>query len=81
MKLGAGLEAVRGLDRFPGDRLGERYAGQHGLAIDQHRAGAAAALAAAELGRMIPDFVAQSRKEAHASIDEDRDLAAVVSKL
>src|ERR1700735_4637779 len=30
---------------------------------------------------MIPDFVAQSRKQAHASVDEDRHLAAVVSKL
>src|ERR1700735_2750049 len=30
---------------------------------------------------MIPDFVAQSRKQAHASIDEDRHFAAVVSKL
>jgi hypothetical protein len=30
---------------------------------------------------MIPDFVAQSRKKAHAPVDEDRHFAAVVSKL
>src|SRR6202035_144683 len=30
---------------------------------------------------MIPDLVTQSRKEVHASIDKDRHLAAIVSKL
>src|SRR6202034_3852260 len=30
---------------------------------------------------MIADLIAQSRKQAHASVDEDRPLAAVVSKL
>ena len=53
MKLRTGLETIRGLDRFARDRLRERYAGKHGFAVDQHRARAAAALPAAELGRMI----------------------------
>src|SRR5262245_10591380 len=43
-------EAERGLDRAAGASLGQREAGELGLAVDQHGAHAAGALAAAELG-------------------------------
>src|SRR5258706_4306183 len=51
------------------------------LAVDQHGAGAAAALAATEFGRVVADAVAQRREQAGAAFDEDRDLAVVVFEL
>lgn len=81
MKLGAILEAVRGLDRFSGYVLGERDAGKDRLAVDQDRAGAAAALTAAEFRRLIADLLTQRGKQVGAAVDENRCLAAVVSEL
>ncbi len=52
-----------------------------GLAVDQYRTGAAAALAAAEFGRHIADLIAQGGEQIGAAIDEDGDVAAVVTKL
>jgi hypothetical protein len=51
------------------------------FAVDQHAAGAAAALAAAEFGRHVTDQLAQRDEEIGAAIDEDRDVAAIVTKL
>ena len=51
------------------------------LAVDQHTAGATAALAAAEFRRHIADQFAQSDQQIGAAIDEDRDVAAVMTKL
>src|SRR5258708_9451492 len=51
------------------------------LAVDQDRAGAAAALAAAELRRHVADRLAQRHEEVDATIHEDRDVAAVVAEL
>src|ERR1044072_2482288 len=48
------------------------------LAVDQHGADAAGALAAAELRRGIADAVAQRGEQARAAVDEHRDGAAVV---
>src|ERR1700688_3133154 len=51
------------------------------VAIDQHRTGAASALAATELGSYIADEFAQGDEQINAAIDEDRGVAAVVTKL
>ncbi len=61
--------------------LGERQAGEMRLAVDQHGAGAAAALAATEFRRMIADALAQRGEQTVAALDEHRDLAAVVAEL
>ena len=65
----------------PADGLGERQAGEMKLAVDQHGAGAAAALAAAELRRHVADQLAQRHEQIDAAIDENRDVAAVVAEL
>ena len=51
------------------------------FAVDQHAAGAAAALAAAEFRRHVADQFAQRDQQIGAAVDEDRDVAAVVTKL
>ena len=52
-----------------------------GVAVDQHRTGAASSLAAAKLGSHIADEFAQGGKQINAAIDEDRRVAAIVTKL
>src|SRR5260370_29719029 len=51
------------------------------IAVDQHRTGAASALAATELGSHIADELAQGGKQINAAIDEDRSVATIVTKL
>src|SRR3984893_16648709 len=51
------------------------------VAVDQHRAGATSALAATELGSHVADEIAQRRQQIDAAINEDRDIAAVMTKL
>ena len=62
---------------------GRRRAGRHGAAADQHRAGPAGALAAAELGAGQPEVVPEHRQQAAVpgvpdlapgTVDDDRDL-------
>src|SRR5260370_24660308 len=51
------------------------------MAVDEHRTGAASALAATEFGRHVADEIAQGGKQIGAAIDEDGDVAAIVTKL
>src|SRR5258708_33018568 len=51
------------------------------IAVDQHRAGAASALAATEFGRHVADEITQRGQQIAAAIDEDRDIAAVMAEL
>ena len=58
-------QPLDGGDPFPGDLRHRRYAGRHGPAPDQDGAGAAGALAAAELragaAHLVPEHVEQAR--------------------
>ncbi|MET4770344.1 hypothetical protein ABIA28_002558 [Bradyrhizobium elkanii] len=81
MQIGTILDAVERLDRTTGNRLGERQAGEVQFAVDQHAAGTAAALAAAELGRHVADQLAQRDQKVGAAVNEDRDVTAVMLKL
>src|SRR6202043_2392054 len=51
------------------------------IAVDQHRAAAASALAATEFGRHVADEITQRGQQIAAAIDEDRDIAAVMAEL
>src|SRR5450432_2889459 len=51
------------------------------IAVDQRRTGAASALPATELGSHIADQVTQCRQQIDATIDEDGDVAVVMTKL
>src|ERR1044072_8610619 len=51
------------------------------FAVDQHAAGAAAALAAAEFRRHVADGFTQRDQQIDAAVDEKCDVAAVVTKL
>ena len=56
---------------------GERDTGPRWLVIDQHRAGAAAALLAAEMRRGQPKFLAQQVREAGAGFDRGHNPFAI----
>ena len=55
----------------------EDEAGAHRLAVDQHGAGAADAVLAADVGAGQPQLVAQAVGERQARLDVDADLLAV----
>ena len=74
MHLAALGETFQRLDRAPLDALAPGQAGKLQLAVDQHRAGAAGALAAAVLRRGQPELVAQHVDEQRAGLDELRLL-------
>ena len=75
------LDAVERLHRPAFNGLRERQAGEVRIAVDQYRAGAASALAAAEFGRQIADEIPQGGQQIAAAIDEDGDVAAVMAEL
>jgi len=75
------LEAVERFHRAAFHALGQRQAREVRIAVDQHCAGAASALAAAEFGGHVADQIAQGGQQIDAAIDEDGDLAAVMTKL
>jgi hypothetical protein len=52
-----------------------------GITIDQHRAGAASSLAATEFRRHIAQQLAQGGQQIDATVDEDGDVASVMTKL
>src|ERR1700732_4333593 len=81
MKIRPILEAIERLHRASFTGFRERQAGEVRIAVDQHRAGAASALAATEFGGHVADQFAQGDQQIDAAIDEDRDVAAVVTKL
>ncbi len=56
-------------DPAAGQGAERRQAGEGGLVVDQDRAGAALAEAAAELGRIEPEIVAQDVEQGGAGID------------
>ena len=68
MQIGTVLQSVERLDGAPGYRFGERQAGQMQLAVDQHRAGAATTLAAAEFGGHVADDFAQQFQAAQNNL-------------
>src|SRR3984893_18722035 len=51
------------------------------IAVDQHRAGAASALAATEFGRHVADEITERGQQIAAAIDEDRDMGVVMAEL
>ena len=55
----------------------EHQAGAHRLAVDQHGAGAADAVLAADMGAGEPQLVAQAIGQRQARLDVDADLLAV----
>ena len=69
--VGSLLQAIQRLDGAAGHGLGQRQAGEMRLAVDQHAAGAAAALAAAEFRRHVADQFAQRDEQVGAAIDEN----------
>ena len=73
-------QARRGFHRAAFAGLGQRQAGEMRLAVDQHGADAAGALAAAEFGRMSPS-PRKVVEQIGAAVDEDRAIRAVVTKL
>ena len=81
MQCVAGREPGRGRDLATRDSLGEYQAGQTRFAVDQYRAGAAGALAAAEFRREIADAAAEHVEQVLAVGDEHRLFRAVEMKL
>src|SRR5260221_14458185 len=51
------------------------------IAVDQHRAGAASALAATEFGSHVAQQLAQDGQQIDAAVDKDGGVASVVTKL
>ena len=74
-------EAQRSLDCAAGAGLGQRQAGQLRLAVDQHGAHAAGALAATELGRHVADAAAQRVEQVLPAVDEHRLVGTVEAEL
>src|SRR5829696_498412 len=81
MQVGAVLHSVERFDRAAVHGFRQRQAGQMQFAVDQHAAGAAAALAAAEFRGHVADQFAERDQEIDAAVDEQRDVAAIVTKL
>src|SRR5438270_45652 len=75
------LQAIQRLDGAAGNGLGQRQTGEMEFAVDQDTAGAAAPLAATELRRHVADQFAKRDEQVGATIDENGDIAAVVTKL
>src|SRR5216684_4876055 len=51
------------------------------IAVDQHRAGAASALAATEFGSYVAQQLAQDGQQIDAAVDKNGGVASVVTKL
>ena len=81
MQVGPVLHPVERLDRAAVHGFRQRQAGEMQFAVDQHAAGAATALAAAEFRRHVADQFAQRDQQIDAAVDEQGDVAAVVTKL
>src|SRR4051794_28133100 len=75
------LQALQCFDAAAFDCRRQRQAGEMRGAVNQHRAGAAAALPAAEFRRVIAELLAQRDEQIGAGVDKQRDVAAVVTKL
>src|SRR5690606_7130041 len=78
---GAAGETGGGGDLMALDGLGQRQAGEMRHAVDQHRAGAAGALAAAVFRGEIPYPAAQHVEQVLAVLDEERLVGAVETEL
>ena len=62
---------------LPGRLHGEHQAGAHRLVVDDHGAGAAHAVLAADMGAGLPAIVADGVDQRFARLDADRVIAAV----
>ncbi len=71
-RLAAGAEALDRRDRAAVERGDRRQAGEHRLAVDDDGAGAALAEAAAELGAVQLEIVAQHVEQRRRRIDIER---------
>src|SRR6266487_1661777 len=81
MQIRSILQAIERFDGAAFHGLRQRQACEVRIAVDQHRAGAASALAATELGSHVADGIAQDGQQIGAAIDEHGDIAAIVTKL
>src|SRR6266581_7664220 len=81
MQIRSILQAIERFDGAAFHGLCQRQACEVRIAVDQHRAGTASALAATELGSHVADGIAQGGQKIGAAIDEHGDIAAIVTKL
>src|ERR1700674_2361179 len=72
MHLAATRKSLDGADRLAVDLHGEHQAGAHRRAVDQHRAGAAHAVLAADMGAGLPAIVADRIGQRAPRLDRDR---------
>ena len=79
-------QALDGLDRVAVGLRGEHQAGANGNAVEDHRAGAADAVLAADMGprqqEIVPQEVAQQQSRLHAAavwraVHRDADIVGV----
>src|SRR5262249_1319165 len=77
MQPGGRAEAFDGADRLAVRLHGEHQGGAHRLAVEDHRAGAADAVLAADMGAGLPAVVADRIDQGLARLDLDRVVAAI----
>ena len=70
-------QSLDGADRLAVGLHGEHQAGAHGLVVDDHGAGAAHAVLAADMGAGLAAIVADGVDQRFARLDPDRIIAAV----
>ena len=70
-------QALDGADGFAGGLHRKHQAGAHRLAVDDHRAGAADAVFAADMGSGLPAFLADRVRQGASRLDANGIVAAV----